>query len=137
MALRPRHRTVVRALAEALLHHDAGPGEEQLDVLVERFDAHIDVVSPTLLAGLLAALDLVRWMPLLMLFAWSTLERLPVERRVALLERMERSRLPLVVLPLVAFKTMVSLAFFEDPAELRAMGYPGDHERRRYLGVVS
>jgi hypothetical protein len=137
MALRPRHRTVVRALAEALLHHDGGPGDEQLDVLVERLDAHIGVVSPTLLRGLLAALDLMRWMPLLMLFAWSTLEGLPVERRVSLLERMERSRLPLVVLPLVAFKTMVSLAFFEDPAELRAMGYPGDHERRRYLAVVS
>src|SRR5579871_6267715 len=31
MALRPRHRPVVRALAEALLHHDGGPGAAQLD----------------------------------------------------------------------------------------------------------
>ncbi len=137
MALRPRHRTVVRALAEALLHHDGGPGEEQLDVLIERFDAHLEVVSPTLLRGLLATIELVRWMPLLLLFSWSTLERLPVVRRIALLERMERSRVALLVLPLVAYKTMLSLAFFEDPAELRAMGYPGDEARRRYLGVVS
>jgi hypothetical protein len=137
MALRPRHRTVVRALAEGLLHHDGGPSEAQLDTLVERFDAHLGAVSPALLRGLLAALDLVRWMPVLTLFALATIEGLSIERRIALLERMEKSRVALVLLPLVAYKTLLSLAFFEDPAELRAMGYPGDDRRKRYLQVAS
>jgi hypothetical protein len=137
MALKPRHRTVVRALAEGLLHHDGGPSEAQLDALVERVDAHLGAVSPTLLGGLLAGIDFVRWLPVLSLFALSTFEGLSVERRIEVLERMERSRFALVLLPLVAYKTILSLHFFEDRAELRAMGYPGDDRRKRYLEVAS
>jgi hypothetical protein len=39
-------------------------------------------------------------------------------------------------MPLVAFKSLLSMYFFEDEAELRAMGYPGD-ERKRWLKIAA
>jgi hypothetical protein len=39
-------------------------------------------------------------------------------------------------MPLIAFKTLLSMYFFEDPSELRAMGYPGD-ERKRWLKIAA
>jgi hypothetical protein len=41
----------------------------------------------------------------------------------------------LLLLPLIAFKTVLAMHFFEDDAELRALGYPGD-ERKRWLTIA-
>jgi hypothetical protein len=86
---------------------------------------------------LLLALELVRWLPLLLFVALRPFEDVSLEKRGALLERMDRSRVTLLLLPLVAFKTVLSMHFFEDEAELRAMGYPGDDERKRWLKLAT
>lgn len=135
--LAPRHVRVVRALGEALFHHPGGPRPEQLDTLAARFAEHLAAVSGTLRFMLLASLDIVRWLPLILVPAPKPFESLTVDVRGRLLERLERSRVVMLVLLFVAHKTLLSMLFFEDPDELRAMGYPGDAERRRWLRLAA
>jgi len=134
--LAPRHRAVVRALGGALFAHADGPRPEQLDALVDGLERHLVPVSTVQRTLLLLALDLVRWLPLLLFIAPRPFEDLSLERRLRLLERMDRSRFTLLLMPLIAFKSLLSMYFFEDPSELRAMGYPGD-ERKRWLKTAA
>ena len=134
--LAPRHRLVLQALGEALFAHEGGPRPEQLDALVAGVQQHLEPVSRVQRGLLLLALELVRWLPLLLLTFLGPFEDAPLRKRIALLERMDRSRFVLLVMPLVAFKTILSMHFFEDEAELRAMGYPGD-ERKRWLRTAT
>jgi hypothetical protein len=127
---------VLRALGDALFAHDRGPGAAQLDALVDGFEAHLTPVSRTLRFGLLAMLDLIRWLPVLLLVSLQPFEGLPRARRVRILERMECSRVAALLVPLVAYKSFLAFIFFEDPDELRAMGYPGDGARRRWLKLA-
>jgi hypothetical protein len=135
--LAPRHRAVLRAFGEALFAHPGGPRPAQLDRLVERMEGHLEPVSRTQRTLLLLSLDFVRWLPLLLFVALAPFESVSLEKRGALLERMDRSRVTLLLLPLIAFKTILSMHFFEDEAELRAMGYPGDDERKRWLKLAT
>jgi hypothetical protein len=132
--LAPRHRAVVRALGAALFAHAGGPRPEQLDALVEGIARHLVPVSAVQRALLLLALDFVRWLPVLLFVGARPFEELSVERRVRLLERMDRSHFTLLLMPLIAFKSLFSMYFFEDESELCAMGYPGD-ERKRWLTI--
>jgi hypothetical protein len=132
-AFAERHRRVVRALGEALFHHDAGPRPEQLDALAARYEEHLGAVSGTLRFSLLVTLDVVRWLPVFFGAALAPFEDLAIAARASLLERLERSRTVTLVLLFVAHKTLLSMIFFEDPDELRAMGYPGDGVRRTWL----
>jgi len=134
--LAARHRRVARALGEALFHHDRGPSPAQLDALTERYAEHLAAVSGTLRLMLLASLEIVRWLPLFLVPALAPFEDLAVGVRVRMLERLERSRLVPLVLLLVAHKTLLSMIFFEDPDELRQMGYPGDERRRTWLRLA-
>ncbi|HEX4445286.1 MAG TPA: hypothetical protein VH044_01060 [Polyangiaceae bacterium] len=135
-ALRPRQRVVLRALGDALFAHDGGPRLAQLDRLVDGFEAHLTPVSRTLRFGLLAMLELIRWLPLLLLVSPHPFDALSRDRRVRLLDRMERSRVALLLVPLVAYKSFLAFIFFEDADELRAFGYPGDGERKRWLTLA-
>ena len=134
--LAARQRAVLRALGDALFGYPGGPGAAQLDALVDGFEAHLRPVSRTLRFGLLAMLDLIRWLPLLLVVSARPFDDLPREARVRLLERMERSRVAALLVPLVAYKAFLAFIFFEDPDELRAMGYPGDGVRKRWLKLA-
>ena len=134
--LSPRHRTMVRAIAGALFEHESGPTEAQLDAVVAGYEAHVGALSMQLRPVLLLSLDLVRWLPVLLFVAARPFEALDVAARVRLLERMERSRLMPLVLAFVAYKTLLTMIFFEMPEELRAMGYPG-LERKRWLRAAA
>ena len=134
--LSPRQRAMVRAIAGALFEHEGGPTEAQLDGVADAYEAHVGAVSMQLRPVLLLSLDFVRWLPVLLFIAMRPFEDLPVEARVRLLERMERSRLLPLVLAFVAYKTLLTMIFFETPEELRAMGYPG-LERKRWLRAAA
>ena len=127
---------MLRALGDALFAHERGPTAAQLDALVDGFEAHLTPVSRTLRFGLLAMLDLIRWLPLLLFVSFRPFEAMSRDQRVRLLERMERSRAAALLVPLVAYKSFLAFIFFEDPDELRAMGYPGDGARKRWLTLA-
>jgi hypothetical protein len=135
--LRPRQRRMVRAIAEALFSEDGEPLDEaMLDAFVTNIDGFMSPASKTLRTGLMLMLELLRWLPVVVVRKMATFEDLPIETRTQMLERMDRSRISLFPLIVVAFKTMLTIAYFEDDARLRAIGYPGE-ERKRYLTVAS
>jgi hypothetical protein len=135
-AFAPRQRAVVRAFGAALFSHAEGPRPEQLDALVDGFERHLVPVSVVQRSLLLLALELVRWLPVLLFIAPRTFEDVSLEGRLRILERMDRSRFTLLLMPLIALKSLLSMYFFEDETELRAMGYPGD-ERKRWLKIAA
>ena len=57
------------------------------------------------------------------------------EDRIHHLERLEGSRITKLSLLVVAWKTLLTMLFYEDPDELKALGYPGN-ERKRYLRLA-
>ncbi len=87
--------------------------------------------SKTLRWGLLVMLDVVRWAPLFVLGRFSTFEGLPRAEKTRMLEAMDRSKIAELTLIVVAYKTIMSILFFESAIELSALGYPGP-ERHRY-----
>lgn len=132
--LRPRHRPVVRALAEALFSPDGEATAERLDAFVGEVDAFISPASKTLRFGLVLMLGVLRWSPLL--FGKLRLfEDMTVEERIHHLERLDQSKVKQLPLIVVAYKTVMTMLWYEDEQELRGLGYPG-FERKRYLDVL-
>ncbi len=129
--LRPRHRAVVRALGEAMFTGDEPLAEADLDALVESADGFMSPASKTLRFGLTGMLDILRFLPLLVVGRFAAFDDLSREDRVKMLGRMDASRFVPFTLIVVAFKTMLTIAFFEDEARQRAIGYPGP-EREHY-----
>ncbi len=127
--LRPRHRPILRALAETLFSPDGEVSSERLDAFVDEVDAFMSPASRTLRFGLLVMLGLIRWSPLLFL-RFRTFETLDVAERAHHLERLERSRFSQLPLIVVAYKTVLTLLFYEDDDEQRGFGYPGPERRR-------
>lgn len=132
--LRPRHRPIVRALGEALFSPGGEVSAERLDGFPDEFDRFISPASKTLRFGLVMMLRLLQLTPLLF-GRFRLFEDLTVTERVEHLERMDRSKIRQLPLVVVAFKTVLTMIFYEDEAELRGLGYPGP-ERKRYLNLV-
>jgi hypothetical protein len=124
----------VRALAEAMFSPEGEATAERLDAFVDEVDAFISPASKTLRFGLVMMLGILRWSPLLF-GRFRLFDDLTVEERVHHLERLDKSsvrQLPLIV---VAYKTVMTMLFYEDETELRGLGYPGP-ARKRYLAVL-
>jgi hypothetical protein len=135
--LRPRHRPLVRALAEAMFAHEEGPSPARLDELVAEVDAFVSFASRTLRFGLVVMLELVRVAPVLLFYRCATFTRLTRDERARVLERMERSRLVGLTLVFAAFKAILCLLFFEQPEELAATGYSPVRRRHARLGAMA
>ena len=134
--LKPRHRPVVRAFAEALFHHAVPVPEARLDAFAGEVDRFISPASKTLRFGLLLMLDVIRWLPVFVVGKPAFFEDLPLDARITLLERLEHSRLTPLTLILVAYKAMMTVLFFEEATELTATGYPGPARERWKKGLV-
>jgi len=122
-------RLVVRALAEAMFSPDGEVSAERLDAFVDEVDAFISPASKTLRFGLRVMLFAIRWSPLLF-FRLRPFDAMTVDERIAHLERLERSKVRQLPLLVVAYKTVLTMLFYEHPDEQRAIGYPGPERRR-------
>jgi hypothetical protein len=133
--LRPRHRPIVRALAEALFSPAGEATPERLDEFVDEVDRFISPASKTLRFGLVLMLGVLRWSPLFF-GKFRLFDDMTVDERIAHLERLDRSKVKQLPLIVVAYKTVMTMLFYEDERELVGLGYPG-HARKRYLKVAS
>ena len=133
--LRPRHRPIVRALAEAMFAPGGEATPERLDAFVDEVDAFISPASKTLRFGLVMMLGVLRWSPLLF-GKLQLFDAMTVEERIHHLERLDQSKVKQLPLIVVAYKTVMTMLFYEDEQELRGLGYPG-FERKRHLNVLS
>lgn len=132
--LKPRHRPLVRALAEALFSPNGEATPERLDAFVDEVDAFMSPASKTLRFGLVMMLHVLRWSPLFF-GRFRLFEDMTVDERVSHLERLDHSKVKQLPLIVVAYKTVLTMIFYEDEEELRGLGYPGP-ERKRYLNVL-
>lgn len=106
--------------------------DPRIDAVVHEVDAHLAATSPVLRTGLVIVLDVLRALPLFVLGRLALLEHLAPTDRARFLERLDRS--PRLSLPLVAYKTLVTIAFYELPGELENIGYGS--ERRRWTARI-
>jgi hypothetical protein len=127
--LRPRHRPIVRALAEAFFSPDGQVAASRLDSFIDEVDSFISPTSKTLRFGLLMLLEILRWSPLLYL-RFRAFDDLTLEERLVHLERLEKSRFGRLAMVVVAYKTIMTMLFYENEDELRALGYPGPARQR-------
>lgn len=138
--LGPSHRPIVRALAEAMFSPDGEVSAERLDAFVEDVDRFISPASKTLRFGLVLMLVAIRWSPLLF-FRFTTFDAMNVDERVKHLERLEHAKVKQLPLLVIAYKTILTMVFYEDEEEQRAIGYPGAvrtrYKRGPSLPVVS
>jgi hypothetical protein len=133
--LRPRHRTLMPKLAEAYFAYDGPLDPAMLEAFSREVDRAISTASKTLRFGLVLMLDFILWSPLFIIGKLSTFEGLSLEDRGRFLMRLERSKLVPLTLVFIAWKTLLTMLFYEEPEELKALGYPGP-ERTRYLTIL-
>jgi hypothetical protein len=133
-----RDRETVRAIAEAMFAQDGEVDGARLDAHVVEVDAYVSAASRPVRAGLRLALFVVHVAPLLLFARLRTLEQLPIDERAAILSRLERSRLAPLSLAFIGWRTVMTLIFYEHPAELRAIGYAGEGRARhaRHLALA-
>lgn len=132
--LKERHRPVVRALAESFFSPDGEVSEDRLDNFIDEVDAYISPASKTLRFGLVLMLSVIQWSPL-MFGRLRVFSEMKLEERIEHLERLEASRVVQIPLLVVAYKTLMTMLFYEDEGELKALGYPGP-ERKRHLRLA-
>ena len=128
-------RPALRAIAEALVTAETPIPEARMRAFVDDFDDYISRSSKTLRFGFVMLLTVVRVLPLFLIGRWSLFEGLDADDRVHMLEKMESHRITLIALIFVAFKTPMMIVWFEDPALLAEIGYPGE-ERSRYKRLL-
>lgn len=117
-----------------MFSQDGEVSSERLDAFVDEVDAFISPASKSLRFGLVLMLSVLKWSPLFFL-RFRSFDELTVDERVHHLERLERSpvkQLPLIV---VAYRTVLTLLFYEDEGEQRGVGYPGP-QRKRWLALA-
>ena len=136
--LQPRHRAVVRGFAEALFSDgvDEIP-EARLSAFVDDVNNFVSPASKTLRFGLLGMLDIMRLMPLFVIGKFALFEDLDLDSRTRMLEKMEGSHFAPLLLVFIAFKTIMTMAYFEDDKELLSMGYPGPARERYKQGSAT
>lgn len=118
-------------MAEALFTNDEPLTAKRLDDFVIEIDRLISPASKTLRWGLMRLLELLNCIPIFVIGKLSLYENLSLEDRLKVLQRLERSQFPPFLLSFVAYKTLLSLVYFEDEQELTKLGYPGP-ARERY-----
>ncbi len=134
--LRAHHRPIVRALAEAFFSPEGEIDDAELDALVDEADRFVSPASKTLRFGLKLMIDVLNLSPLLF-GRFRTFATMSVADRVHHLERLETSKIAQLSLLVVSYKTVLTLLFYEQPDQLRAIGYSHDRERwRRSLPVA-
>lgn len=124
-------------MAEAMFSEDGEVERARLEAHVGEVDAFVSAASKTTRLGLRLALLLVRLSPILLLLRFSLLDRLSLRDRVALLSRLERSTRSRLSLAFIGWRSLMTLIFYDDEAELRQLGYSEARERyKRALAVM-
>lgn len=136
--LSKQDRVVLRAVAEAMFSEDGEVEASRLDAHLDEVDAFISSASKPLRAGLRFALFVVRIAPLLLFMHLRRIESLPVDARVRVLSRLERSPFAHLSLAFIGWRTVMTLVFYEHPVELATLGYASDERRvyKRRLALV-
>jgi hypothetical protein len=131
-------RIVLRAVAEAMFSQDGEVEGGRLDAHLDEVDAFISNASKLTRVGLRLALFVVRLAPVLLFFRMRMFESLSVDERVSVLTRLERSRFAELSLAFIGWRSVMTIVFYEQPAELEALGYSSERKvHKRRLALVA
>lgn len=121
-----RSLRVLRAVAEVLFDDGSGPpAGERLDWLIADVDDFVRATAGTTRLGLRVATWLIQMSPLLLRRSWRRFVKLPGDRRLAVLERLESSRFAPLALLFGVVKIILAMLYFEHPGALAETGYDG------------
>jgi hypothetical protein len=110
----------------------------RLDAHLDEVDAFISNASKLTRVGLRLALFVVRLAPVLLFFRMRMFESLSVDERVSVLTRLERSRFAELSLAFIGWRSVMTIVFYEQPAELEALGYSSERKvHKRRLALVA
>lgn len=134
-----RARRIVHAYAEAMFADEDDRGEivpatpEVCERAVSWLDHSVGRASSDLRRGFNVLAWLLELGPIIVIRAFSRMSRLPVARRIHYLETLEKSRIGLFAMLLLAFKVPMGIAVFEEGEELASTGFdrPSTTARRR------
>ncbi len=119
----PQVMSSLRAVAETIFAgYDAPPPKARIDWLLAEFDDYLTRAGPRALLILRLALFAVTWLAPLFVGALPTLGRLPLDKRVRALTRMEES---FASAPVLAVKAFLCVLYYEHPDVQREVGYVG------------
>lgn len=127
--LSARAQRVAHAVTEAMLSDDGEGGQlvpgspAACARAVAWLDDALGRSSPDLRRGFAFISLVIDWLPLFVIGTPGRMSFLPLDRRVAYLEALEASRIGWLPMLLVAFKVPLSMAAFEDGAELASTGF--------------
>jgi hypothetical protein len=127
--LRPASRTIVRAIAEALLSdadphgRPTPPNAAWLDQVVDDFDKTVGAGSTDIRRGLNVLALVIDRLPAVVIGSLTRMSRLPLIDRIAFLEAMENSRIGLMATLLIAFKIPLTMMAYDDGDPLFLTGF--------------
>jgi hypothetical protein len=127
-AFRASELRTVAAVSEALLADETeqglvAPRPELVFRVSGELDLWIGAGSGDLRRGYRVLAWVIEWLPLFIIGVFARTSRLPLARRLAYLERLERAPLALLAQLVVAFKVPVTMLAFELDPELRLTGF--------------
>jgi hypothetical protein len=136
-AFGPITRPLVRSLAEALFHDEARPpGEaaERYEWVTEQADDFAGHASAQLAMSLRLAAIAVEWLPLIVVGRFTRASSMSAEARSAYVSALERHPISWFALLVVAWKTLLTIVWFEHPENAKELQYDGRHERHLAIG---
>jgi hypothetical protein len=132
----PRSRPLVFAIAVALMTDPAHPeasSAARFEWVVDEADDYIGHASKQLATGLMLALWALEWLPIVIVGRFARASSLSPADRVAYFARLEAHPIALFSLLVVAWKTILTILWFEHPDNAPVLGDDGIHAR--YLNV--
>ena len=133
----PFSRRVIFALAEALFTDPDAPSDRGAAARFSWAVSDVDAMISNASAGhrilVRVTLVLLELLPLVIVGRFARCSSLPIDARVAYLSRLDRHRITQLALPVVLWKTLLTMVYFEHPEAAPILGYDGRHEH--YLRV--
>lgn len=127
--LSPSGLRIARAFAEAMFADEDEDGtlvaasDDVCTRATDWLDRAVGAASTDIHRGLFVLVWVLELLPLFVTGAFSRMSRLPLQARIEYLEALERSRFGLLTMLLIAFKVPMTIAVFEEGAELASTGF--------------
>jgi hypothetical protein len=129
----PFARRVIVGLTEAFFTDPDAPPDERAQARYEWVandaDGYVSNASGQMRFGFWFMLFVLEVLPLVVVGRFARCSSLPVPMRVRYLDRLDRSRVVVLALFVTAWKTLLTILYFEHPETASMLGYDGRHER--------
>ena len=129
----PFARRVIVGLCGAFFTDPDAPPDEgaaaRFEWVSKDADAYVSNASGQMRFGFWMMLFVLEMLPLFVVGRWSRCSSLPLDVRVRYLDKLDRGPAVFLALFVTAWKTLLTILYFEHPEAAPKLGYDGRHER--------